>query len=353
MDAYYAAIEIRENSSLKGKCVIVGGSPNSRGVVSTCSYEARVYGVRSGMATSQAWRLCPQAIFIYPNFALYKEVSDQIREIFARYTDLIEPVSLDEAYLDVTDNKIGEQYATTIARRIKEEILETTRLTCSAGISYNKFLAKIGSELQKPDGMVVITPQKAQEIMFALPIDKFHGIGKVTAARMKKLGIITGKELHDLPMKEMLRHFGKTGLFYYYVVRGIDHREVITERNPKSISCEDTFDRDIDDLKELLVLLKQVVTRLTNRMQRKHINGQSVILKLKYDNFEYITRSQNLAYLINDPDQIYHIAELLLIQNWDKNRKIRLLGVGLSKLDTEMDDRAEQLIIPLLPGDRM
>jgi len=353
MDAYYAAIEIRENPALKGKCVIVGGSPNSRGVVSTCSYEARPFGVRSGMASSQAWRLCPQGVFIFPNFKLYKEVSEQIREVFQRYTDLIEPMSLDEAYLDVTENKIDEQYATTIAHRIKQEILQTTRLTCSAGVSYNKFLAKIGSELNKPDGLAVIPPQKAQEILFNLPIEKFYGIGKVTAARMKKLDINTGKELHDLPMKEMIRHFGKTGLFYYYVVRGIDNREVITERNPKSISCEDTFDRDIDDLTELLELLKQVVSRLTNRMQRKQINGQSVILKLKYDNFEYITRTQNIPYLTNDPDQIYRTAELLLIQNWDKNRKIRLLGVGLNKLDTEIDDQAEQLVIPLSFDDLM
>ena len=346
MDAYYAAIEIMVNPSLKGKCVIVGGSPNSRGVVSTCSYEARTFGVRSGMASSQAWRLCPQAIFVCPNFTLYKEVSTQIMDIFQRFTDLIEPMSLDEAYLDVTENKAGEQYATEIAKRIKQEILTETRLTCSAGVSYNKFLAKIGSELNKPDGLSVITPQKAQEILFQLPIEKFHGIGKVTAARMKKLGIDTGRELHELPMKEMIRHFGKTGLFYYYVVRGIDNREVITEYNPKSISCENTFDHDVGELDELLEQLQHVVNRVAHRMQRKQINGQSVILKLKYDNFEYITRNLPLPLLTNDPTQIYRAAEQLLIQNWDSKRKVRLLGVGLNKLDTEVDETADQLVIP-------
>jgi DNA polymerase-4 len=193
MDAYFAASEIREDPSLKGKCGIVGGSPNGRGVVSTCSYEARKFGVHSGMSSHQAWKLCPQGIFVHSHFKLYKEVSEQIRAIFFSYTDLVEPMSLDEAYLDVTANKAGLDDPVEIARLIKADILETTRLTCSAGVSFNKFLAKIGSELNKPDGLSVITPENAREILFALPIEKFHGLGRVTAARMKKMGITTAR----------------------------------------------------------------------------------------------------------------------------------------------------------------
>lgn len=197
MDAYFAAIEIRENPSLKGKCVIVGGPPNSRGVVSTCSYEARKYGVRSGMSSFQAWKLCPQAVFVHSSFKLYKEISAQIREIFYSWTDLVEPMSLDEAYLDVTENKKNEADPVLIAKEIKRMVHETTQLTCSAGVSYNKFLAKIGSDLNKPDGLTVIDKESAQDILFALPIGKFHGIGKVTAARMQKMGILNGADLHS------------------------------------------------------------------------------------------------------------------------------------------------------------
>ncbi|HOY85746.1 MAG TPA: DNA polymerase IV, partial [Candidatus Syntrophosphaera sp.] len=204
MDAYFAAIEIREDPSLKGKCVIVGGSPNGRGVVSTCSYEARKFGVHSGMSSHQAWKLCPQGIFVHSHFKLYKEISEQIRAIFHHYTDLVEPLSLDEAYLDVTQNKADEPDPVEIARQIKAEILATTRLTCSAGVSYNKFLAKIGSDLQKPDGLCVITPENAQEILFGLPVEKFHGIGRVTAARMNKMGIHNGEDLHAREMLDLI-----------------------------------------------------------------------------------------------------------------------------------------------------
>ncbi len=347
MDAYFAAIEIREDSSLKGKCVIVGGPPNSRGVVSTCSYEAREFGVHSGMSSHQAWKLCPQGVFVRSHFHLYKEVSEQIREIFHRYTDLVEPMSLDEAYLDVTKNKINEPDPVRIARRIKADILKKTRLTCSAGVSFNKFLAKIGSELDKPDGLSRITPENAREILFALPIEKFHGIGHVTAARMRKLGIKNGKDLHDTELMDMIRQFGKVGLYFYNVVRGIDNREVVTEHEPKSMSCESTFHSDIGNIEELLEELNALVERLVSRMSFRSIQGNNVVIKIKYDNFEYITRSCPLPEPTADRAILFDYAQKLLVENWNEGRKIRLLGVGVGKLDLGGLERSEQLEIPV------
>ena len=335
MDAYYAAVEIRENPALKGKPLIVGGHPQSRGVVATCSYEARKFGVHSGMSSFQAWQLCKSAIFVYPNFALYKEISNQIHEIFYSYTDMVETMSLDEAYLDVTENKITESSALEIAIRIKQDIFDKTKLTASAGVSYNKFLAKIGSEFNKPDGLFEITPDRAQEVLFALPINKFHGIGKVTTARMKQMNIHTGKDLYQLELKDMIKKFGKMGVFYYYVVRGIDDREVITYADPKSISCETTFDSDIDSLQELTEVLAKLADKLSFRMNTKQICGQLLSLRIKYDNFENVNKSMSLECMTNDRDIIYSKAEQLLIQAWDGTRKIRLLGIGLNKLDTD------------------
>lgn len=345
MDAFFAAIEIRENPRLKGKCVIVGGPPNSRGVVSTCSYEARKFGVHSGMSSYQAWNLCPEAIFIHPHFNLYKKVSYQIREIFYQWTDLVEPLSLDEAYLDVTENKLGEDDAVKIAKLIKAEILEKTGLTCSAGVSYNKFLAKIGSDLNKPDGLTYIPPEKASEVLFALPIDKFYGIGKVTSAKLKKKGINNGADLYKYELKDLIRLLGKAGHFYYYVVRGIDKREVITEFEPKTLSCETTFYEDIDNLDELLIILQQLAERLSNRLIQKGIRGNNITLKIKYDNFELITRSSNTPSYINKADELFAYGEQLLIANWDSSRKVRLLGLAIGKLDNTNTD--EQLFIPL------
>ncbi len=320
MDAFFAAIEIKENPRLKGKCVIVGGPPNSRGVVSTCSYEARKFGVHSGMSSYQAWNLCPEAIFIHPHFNLYKKVSYQIREIFYQWTDLVEPLSLDEAYLDVTENKLGEDDAVKIAKLIKAEILEKTGLTCSAGVSYNKFLAKIGSDLNKPDGLTYIPPEKASEVN-------------------------NGADLYKYELKDLIRLLGKAGHFYYYVVRGIDKREVITEFEPKTLSCETTFYEDIDNLDELLIILQQLAERLSNRLIQKGIKGNNITLKIKYDNFELITRSSNTPSYINKADELFAYGEQLLIANWDSSRKVRLLGLAIGKLDNTNTD--EQLFIPL------
>jgi len=343
MDAFYAAVEIRENPSLKGKPLIVGGHPQSRGIVATCSYEARKFGIHSGMSSFQAWQLCKNAVFVHGNHKLYKEISDQIREIFYKYTDIVETMSLDEAFLDVTENKINEPLAINIAKLIKADIYKTTKLTSSAGVSYNKFLAKIGSELHKPDGLVVIPPEKAEEILFNLPIEKFYGIGKVTATRMKQMGIHNGKDLHQLELKDMIKKFGKSGVFYYYVVRGIDDREIIPYSDPKSISCETTFDEDMDDFNELTDVLAKLADKVSFRMQAKQISGQAITLKIKYDNFEIVTRNLSLGTLTNDRNIIFHYSEQLLIQNWDIKRKIRLLGICLNKLDTETDMTTEQL----------
>ncbi|MCB5253030.1 MAG: DNA polymerase IV [Candidatus Cloacimonadaceae bacterium] len=345
MDAYFAAIECREDPSLKGKCVIVGGPPNSRGVVSTCSYEARKYGVHSGMSSHQAWRICPQAVFVHSNFHLYKEVSRQVRDIFYSWTDKVQPMSLDEAYLDVSENKMDEPDAVKIAQAIKDEVYRTTQLSCSAGVSYNKFLAKIGSDLNKPDGLTVITKENAREILFALPIGKFHGIGKVTSARMKKMGIHNGADLYQRSLEELMRIFGKAGFFYYNAVRGIDQREVVSVWEPKSISCENTFEEDIADLNILLDQLKKLAERLSSRMNLNDLRGQSLVLKLKYENFELITRSLILPESTNKYQVLYEYAEQLLIANWDVSRKVRLLGLGVTKLDCESD--SEQITLDL------
>lgn len=345
MDAYFAAIEIREDPSLKGKCVIVGGPPNSRGVVSTCSYEARKYGIHSGMSSFQAWKLCPQAVFVHSHFHLYKEITQQIRTVFYRWTDIVEPMSLDEAYLDVTENKLGVDDAVDIARQIKQEIYDVTRLTCSAGVSYNKFLAKIGSDLNKPDGLVVITPETAREILFSLPIGKFHGIGKVTAARMQKLGIKNGADLYKWSLQELIRVFGKPGGFYYNVVRGIDNRDIVTVFEPKTVSCESTFYEDLEELDALLEELRKLSSRLTSRLCLKNIQGFNVVLKLKYDNFEYITRSTSLSEPSNDNEVLYKTGEQLLINHWDSTRKVRLLGLGVGRLEKdELSDCSQMMI---------
>lgn len=343
MDAYFAAIEIREDPSLKGKCVVVGGSPNSRGVVSTCSYEARKYGIHSGMSSHLAWQLCPQAVFVHSNFQLYKEISAQIREIFYSVSDLVEPMSLDEAYLDVSENKLGIASPIEIARYIKAEILKATQLTCSVGVSYNKFLAKTASDMNKPDGLTVINPEDVQAILFELPIGKFHGIGKVTAARMKKLGIHTGKELYQMELRHLIKQFGKAGYFYYNVVRGIDNRELQCTWEPKSISCENTFHEDLGTVDELLQELRQICDRLALRMSRKNLSGQNLVLKLKYDNFEIITRSMNLPYSTNEREYLYQYAEELLLSNWDSKRKVRLIGLGVGKLDKPEEE--EQMLL--------
>lgn len=332
MDAFYAAVEQRDNPKLRNKSVIVGGKPDSRGVVATCSYEARRFGVHSAMPSSQAYRLCPQAIFIKPRFDAYREASEIIRGIFARYCERIEPLSLDEAYLDVSDSTLFHGSATLLAKQIKQDIKAETQLIASAGISYNKFLAKIASDLDKPDGLYLITPDRALEFVEKLPIGKFHGIGPATEKKMRELGISTGLDLKRTPLAVLQRHFGKSAAYYHDIAHGIDRRMVNARRDRKSIGVETTFAEDLADPLEiqqhLLGLLRQALKKLTE----KQLTAYTLTIKIKYQNFVQITRGRTLQEAIADtPNTVLLLTDLLKNTGLGE-RKVRLLGVTLSAL---------------------
>ncbi len=349
MDAFYAAIEQRDNPALRGKPVVVSGPPNSRSVVSTASYEARKFGIHSAMPASQAYRLCPQAVFVYPRFHAYKAVSQQIQAIFREYTDLVEPLSLDEAYLDVTFNHKNIPSATWVAREIQARIKKETQLTASAGVSYCKFLAKVASDFKKPAGMTVITPDQAQDFIDALPISRFFGIGKVTTSRMLEEGIKTGYDLRQRSREDLARLFGKMGLYYFDIVRGIDERPVNIHRERKSLSLEQTFEEDIDDKKMLESILSEFSTDLESRMEKKSLLGKTLVLKVRYDNFQRITRSQSLDIPSRDADSAWEMACALLQLTDAGKRKVRLLGLGYQNLIDENDiieQTDEQLWLP-------
>lgn len=343
MDAFYASVEQRNNPAYRGKPVIVGGSPNSRGVVSTASYEARKYGVHSAMPSSKAARLCPHAIFIKPNFVAYKQVSAKIREIFYDYTDLVEPLSLDEAYLDVTENHKGNPSATLIAKEILNRIREETDLTASAGVSYCKFLAKIASDVNKPNGLTLITPKQAQDFLLDLDVKKFHGVGKATQKKMHSLGIKTGADLLKWSELDLIQSFGKQGRHYYRIVRGIDNREVQPDRIRKSYSKEETFADDIDDLEWILSFLEEMSTKISIGMKKASLSGKTITLKVRYKDFKTITRSLSLPNYVNDSGTIYDVTRQLLVQTDAGNKKVRLLGIGLSNLNVNETDSYKQL----------
>jgi DNA polymerase-4 len=332
MDAFYASVEQRDNPELRGKPVIVGGSPHSRGVVTTCSYEARKFGVRSAMPSSTAYRLCPQGIFVKPRFDAYKKVSREVREIFHEYTDLVEPLSLDEAYLDVTENKKSMPLATDIAQHILKEIYKRTRLTASAGVSFNKFLAKVASDVNKPNGITVVTPKMAPQFIRNLPIGKFFGVGKVTEKKMLSMGIKTGADLMKLDKKELLEKFGKVGQYYFNIVRGLDHRPVNPNRIRKSVGQERTLSKDIDNKDQMLEHLENAAQGVASYLQKHEIKGRTITLKVKYFNFKQITRSISLPEPISDFEAIMkHIPGLLDKTDAGKT-KVRLLGISLSNL---------------------
>lgn len=346
MDAFFAAVEVRENPQLRGKPVIVGSPPNSRGVVSTCSYEARKYGIHSAMPTTKAYRLCPHAIFVKPHFELYVRISRQIHEIFYDYTDLVEPLSIDEAFLDVTSNKNDNPSATLIAKEIKARIKQKTDLTASAGVSYNKFLAKIASDLDKPDGLVVITPQKAKSVLQKLPIGKFYGIGKVSERRMRRLGIQTGADLLKWSRKDLVRHFGKVGNFYYDCVRGIDDRAVHPTRIRKSLGMERTFSQDLDDREKLHSFLDACASKICEKLKEKKIKGKTLTLKLRYEDFSMVNKSSTLEFYFDDADTIASLGKELFDQLYSKNKKVRLLGISISNLIHYKDHVIQQLYLP-------
>lgn len=333
MDAFYASIEQRDNPKLKGKPVIVGGTPNGRGVVATCSYEAREFGIHSAMPAKDAYKRCPYAHFVRPRFEVYQQVSKQIRDIFYRYTDLVEPLSLDEAYLDVTVNKKNIKYATDIAKMIKQDIYKETGLTASAGVSYNKFLAKLASDYKKPAGLTVIREDNKQEFLDSLKINKFYGIGKVTAKTLKNMGIENGYDLRQLDIKNLERVFKNRAYVFYQLSRGIDNREVIPHWERKSVGTENTLSTNLDiDDEKVLEVLEEISEDVEYRLSHINKKGKTITLKIKYEDFTQITRSLSVNNPINKKEDI-KVNVYNLLKNVKPNGKsIRLLGVTLSNL---------------------
>jgi DNA polymerase-4 len=315
----------------------VGGQPNSRGVVATCSYEARKYGIHSAMPSSQAFRACPQAIFVKPRFEAYRRVSEQIRSIFRQYTDQVEPVSLDEAYLDVTLVTDFKGSATLLAQDIKTQIKHHTELTASAGISYNKFLAKIASDINKPDGLFLITPEQSAEFIAKLPVGKFHGIGKATEAKMLDLGLHTGADLKACSAIYLQQYFGKSGVYYHNIAHGIDLRRVTNNRTRKSVGVETTFQQDLNDPDIILEYLEQLLLKALTNVQNKNLSARTLTIKIKYEDFEQITRSRTLLTPVNDDLATLNVLRDLVNKSEAGVRKIRLLGVSLSSLQSSVD----------------
>lgn len=340
MDAFYASVEQRDNPDLKGKPVAVGGS-SERGVVAAASYEARKFGVHSAMPSIIAARKCPNLIFVRPRFEAYKEVSNQIRAIFLEYTDLVEPLSLDEAYLDVTTNKKGIRSATIIAQEIRAKIKSKTQLTASAGISINKFLAKSASDIYKPDGITLIPPQNVIQFLEELSIHKFFGIGKVTAKKMISLGINNGKDLKNWSEKDLVKHFGKSGRHYYHIVRGIDNRPVNPDRIRKSIGAENTFADDIDTLEALSEELEKIADILHKRMSKSNSSGRTLTVKIKFSDFKQITRSKTVDYEIKYLTDLVAIKNSILEETNLTQVKVRLLGLSLSNLNHKQQEKSD------------
>ena len=333
MDAFYASVEQLDNPELKGKPIAVGGS-EKRGVVSAASYEARAFGVKSAMSGIQAKRNCPELIFVKPRFDRYHEISKKIRAIFYDYTDLVEPLSLDEAYLDVTHNKKGNPSATLIAKEIRERIFKEIGLTASAGISINKFIAKIASDYNKPNGQKTVNPEEVNAFLELLDIRKFYGVGKVTAEKMYQLGIFTGKDLKSKSEAYLESHFGKSGAYYYAVVRGIHNSDVKPNRVRKSLAAEHTFNENLSSEIFMLERLDQITNEVSRRLKKTSVAGKTVTLKIKYSDFTLHTRSKTLHYYISDKDLIFETAKDLLFQEKLSN-SVRLLGISISNLNTE------------------
>jgi len=340
MDAFYASVEQMDNPELKGKPVAVGGG-GKRGVVSAASYEARKYGVRSALSGAQARRNCPDLIFVKPRFDRYHEISKQIRKIFHDYTDKVEPLSLDEAYLDVTENKKGNPSASLIAKEIRERIFNEVGLTASAGISINKFIAKVASDYNKPNGQKTVNPEEVIQFLEALDIRKFYGVGKVTAEKMYQKGIFTGKDLKAKSIEFLDAHFGKSGRYYFYIVRGIHTSEVKPNRTRKSLAAERTFSENLSSEIFMLEKLKHIAIEVSKRLNKSKVAGRTITLKIKYSDFTLQTRSKTLPYFISDESLILETAKNLLYQE-KLNNSVRLLGISLSNLNTEKTKKAEQ-----------
>ncbi len=342
MDAFYASIEQRDNEAYRGKPLVVGGSPDGRGVVAAASYEARKFGIRSATSSKRAIQLCPDVIFVYPRFNVYKKVSRKIREIFRRYTDLIEPLSLDEAYLDVTEDKLGIGSAIDIATDIRRAIKDELNLTASAGISVNKFIAKVASDLNKPNGQTFIGPSRIEAFMEDLPIEKFLGVGKVTAQKMKKMGIHKGADLKQRSEADLVKHFGKSGKFYFKIVRGIDERKVQSHRKAKSVGAEDTFPYDLVTPQEMHEQLDKIGQIVYERLKKHNLKGRTITLKVKFHDFKQITRSKSLDnQFFEGRDQILLAVKNLLDNINFVGKKVRLLGISLSNFSDQIKPKKQ------------
>jgi DNA polymerase-4 len=343
MDAFFASVEQLDHPELRGKPVAVGGS-GERSVVAAASYEARKFGVRSAMPSVIAKRLCPDLIFVRHTFERYKEVSSSVFDIYREYTDLVEPLSIDEAFLDVTEDKKNIGSATLIAKMIRSEIKKRTGLTASAGISVNKFLAKIASDINKPDGMFVISPEDAEKFILALPVEKFYGIGKVTAQKMHKLGIHNGSDLRTWDMVSLVRNFGKTGVFFFDIVRGKDERPVEPSQERKSVGTELTYEKDLTTTFEIVAELYKVEKELMERLEHSGTTGRTVTVKIKFSDFRQITRSKTVQHYIRDFQTLHReVTEIRKSLDLEGSR-IRLLGVTISNLETE-DFEERQLFL--------
>ncbi len=345
MDAFYASVEIRDQPQLRNLPVVVGGSPDGRGVVAAASYEARRFGIHSALPAARARRLCPEAVFLRPRFERYREESRRIQAIFRRHTPLVEPLSLDEAYLDVTDCAEEGGSATLIARRLKREIVEETGLVASAGVSYNKFLAKQASDLDKPDGLHVITPEQGAAFVAALPVARFHGVGPATAARMERLGIHTGADLATWSLEALQQHFGKRGPFYHAIARGIDERPVQPVRPRKSVGSETTFARDLRETAAMLEALRPLAEEVLENLGKRRLAADTLTLKVKYADFRLVTRSTTRTGICAEIGAVMDTLAALLERTEADRRPVRLLGVTASGLRPQTGAR-EQLGLP-------
>src|SRR6266852_5220558 len=332
MDAFYAAIEQRDQPELRGRAVIVGGSPDRRGVVASCSYEARQFGIHSAMPSRTAFRLCPQAVFLPARFEVYRDGSAHLMQIFRTFTDLVEPLSLDEAYLDVTQRTHNWEEATLLAQAIKQQIRERTQLTSSAGVSYCKFLAKLASDANKPDGLTVISPEQATTFLDALPIEKFFGVGKVTAAKLRESGIAKGADLKRLGEERLRALFGKQGSQLYHYVRGEDDRPVEPTRERKSVGKEITFERDLVDRERMVEVLEQLAKQVEHRLVELDLRGRTLTLKVRWSDFQLNTRSVSRSRGFQDAQVMMPVLRTLLAHLDSRNRPVRLLGVSVSNL---------------------
>jgi len=346
MDAFYAAVEQRDRPELRGRPVVVGGDPRGRGVVATASYEARPFGIHSAMPSAQAYRRCPHAVFLRPDFERYRAVSKQVQAIFRRHTDLVEPLSLDEAYLDVTENARGLPSATAVAEAIRAEVRAETGLTASAGVGPSKLVAKIASDVDKPDGLCVVPPGRVADFLRGLPVRRLPGVGRKTEEACRQHGIETCGDLLAIPEDRLLEWFGSAGLAYRERARGLDPRPVVPERDRKSVSVEDTFAADVHTRAESVAVLERLAGKLGERLAKSRERGRTVVLKVKYADFRQITRSRTLTRSVAAGPDLLAVAVDLLEQTEVGRRPVRLLGIGLSHLDRG----PRQLLLPFAPS---